>query len=200
MGRATLRRLACDAVLQRVVRGAAGETLALGREVRLATRSQRRALAARDRGCVVPGCGAPPEACDAHHVRHWADGGPTDTDNLALLCGTHHTAVHAGTWAVVMAADGIPEVVPPRWVDPDQRPRRLWHHLVAAAATRAYEGAPGVVSPPATVPRPGSVPPPVLVSTLASTDGPAPRRGLVLVPDVGRGPIEQTLVALLDTG
>lgn len=53
----------------------------------------RTALAARDIGCIIPGCGAPLEWCDAHHVIPWANGGPTTLDNLALLCGRHHTAV-----------------------------------------------------------------------------------------------------------
>lgn len=138
LGGGALRRLACDAVLQRVVRGGDGSPLAaaslsLGREQRLATVPQRRALAARDRGCVVPGCGAQPGWCDAHHIVHWADGGPTDLDNLVLLCGTHHSGVHSGTWAVRMAADGIPEVVPPARLDLHRRPRRAPHHHVGAA-------------------------------------------------------------------
>ncbi len=170
VGHRTVRRLTCDAVLQRVVRGDAGEVLALGREVRLASRAQRRALAARDRGCIVPGCGAPPDACDAHHVQHWADGGPTDLGNLALLCGSHHTAVHAGVWSVTMGHDGIPEVVPPRWVDPDRRPRRLWHHLVAGAASRAHaEAAAGPTGTPGT-PRERAVP----VTTGPHPDAPGP--------------------------
>ena len=133
-----LRRLACDAVLQRVVWGSDGTRLAaapleLGRENRLATVEQRRALAARDRGCIIPGCGAQATWCDAHHIVHWADGGPTDLHNLALLCGAHHSAVHAGRWTVRMAADGIPEVVPPQCRDPSRRPRRAPHHHVDEA-------------------------------------------------------------------
>ncbi len=138
LGPDALRRLSCDAVLQRVVQDRDGallgsEKLDLGRTARLADVHQRRALAARDRGCVVPGCGAQPAHCDAHHVVHWADGGPTALDNLVLLCGSHHTAVHAGTWQVRIAPDGVPEVVPPARVDPLRRPRRAPHHDVDAA-------------------------------------------------------------------
>ncbi len=133
VGPVDLRRLSCDAVLQRVVWDRDGaplgsELLDLGRTARLADVHQRRALAARDRGCVIPGCGARPAACDAHHVVHWADDGATSLGNLVLLCGSHHSAVHAGTWSVAMAADGIPEVVPPARVDPLRRPRRAQHH------------------------------------------------------------------------
>ena len=70
------------------------EVLAVGRSTRLVTPAQRAALNARDRGCVYPGCDRPPEWCDAHHLTHWADGGRTDLNNLALICQRHHTVVH----------------------------------------------------------------------------------------------------------
>jgi hypothetical protein len=52
----------------------------------------------RDGGCVHPGCQRTAAFCDAHHVRHWAHGGPTDLDNLVLLCRHHHRTLHAGHW------------------------------------------------------------------------------------------------------
>jgi len=64
--------------------------LAMGRETRFASRAQRRALAARDGGCVFPGCDMPTSWCDAHHVIAWEAGGDTDMVNLALLCRYHH--------------------------------------------------------------------------------------------------------------
>ncbi len=82
--------------------------LHLGREERYANRELRRALAARDRGCAVPGCDRPPEHCDAHHVVFWEDFGPTDIDNLALLCRHHHRMVHAGRLTIEMI-DGVPQ-------------------------------------------------------------------------------------------
>jgi 5-methylcytosine-specific restriction protein A len=97
--------------------------LALGRSRRLATAAQLRAVIARDRGCIVPGCTLPPGRCDAHHVIWWRHGGPTDVDNLAMLCARHHTCVHAGHWRIKMI-DGLPWVIAPRWVDPTQTPRR----------------------------------------------------------------------------
>ncbi len=90
----TVRRLACDASVIPVVLGGAGEILDLGRAARLATPGQLAALWWRDRGCTFPGCATPAHWCDAHHLTHWADGGQTRPDNLALLCGRHHSVVH----------------------------------------------------------------------------------------------------------
>jgi len=64
--------------------------LAVGRTARTATPAQRRALAVRDRGCIIPGCAIPAEACQTHHVEDWAAGGHTDMPNMALLCWAHH--------------------------------------------------------------------------------------------------------------
>ncbi len=103
---ATVRRLACEAGILPTVMGASGEVLDLGRERRTVSAAQRRALATRDRGCVWPGCHAPPERCDAHHIRHWVDGGPTDLSNLALLCHRHHQLLHEGGMCLQRGADG----------------------------------------------------------------------------------------------
>ncbi len=94
----TARRLACDATIIPTVLGTAGEPLDLGRAARLVSTAQRRALVLRDQGCRFPGCDRPPQWTDAHHLTSWADGGPTDLDNLLLLCRWHHTAVHEGGW------------------------------------------------------------------------------------------------------
>ena len=74
--------------------------LAVGRTARTATPAQRRALAARDGGCIIPGCEIPAENCQAHHVQDWAAGGPSDIDNLALLCWTHHRQVDLTMWTI----------------------------------------------------------------------------------------------------
>src|SRR5205085_2613060 len=70
-----------------------GNPLALGRTRRLATYSQRLALAARDRGCVKPGCTTPAVRTEAHHITAWADGGRTDINQMALLCGPDHDTI-----------------------------------------------------------------------------------------------------------
>lgn len=95
LGAQTVRRLACDATLIPHVLGAAGESLDVGRAHRLFTPAQRHALILRDRHCTYPGCDIPAHWCRAHHLTHWADGGPTDLSNAALLCERHHGLVHA---------------------------------------------------------------------------------------------------------
>jgi hypothetical protein len=123
----TARRLACDAWLIPAVLGSTSEVLDIGRMARAVPRPMRRALIARDRGCAFPGCGRPPKWCHAHHVWHWALGGPTSLDNLVLLCGRHHRAVHHEGWRVHIGPDGLPVFTPPRWIDPGQRPRPAHH-------------------------------------------------------------------------
>jgi hypothetical protein len=124
---AELRLLACDAGIIPAVLGSPSQVLDLGRATRNWNIAQRRAFAIRDRGCVAPGCDYPPSACDGHHaVITWADGGPTDLDNGALLCDFHHHQVHRQHWQVILAANGYPALIPPTSIDPEQRPRQ--HH------------------------------------------------------------------------
>jgi hypothetical protein len=87
---AAVRRLACGAGIIPAVLGSTGQVLDLGRSARTATPAQRRALALRDGGCAFPGCERPPGWTDAHHIQHWNHLGPTDLENLVLLCGYHH--------------------------------------------------------------------------------------------------------------
>jgi len=118
------RRLACNAGLLPLVLGADSAILDLGRTRRCFDRYQRIALAVRDQGCVFPGCDRPPAWCEAHHPKAWKDGGPTDLSNGCLLCSFHHHLVHRGGWAVVKATDGVPDIIPPTRVDPQQQPIR----------------------------------------------------------------------------
>ncbi len=90
----TIRKLACDASIVRMVIGPESEVLDVGRTTRTVPSATRRALDRRDRGCTWAGCDAPPQWCDAHHIEHWADGGETNLSNLRLLCRRHHTATH----------------------------------------------------------------------------------------------------------
>ncbi|MEU8254129.1 DUF222 domain-containing protein [Micromonospora inaquosa] len=124
----TVRRLACDAAILPAVLGGAGQVLDVGRQRRLVTGPLRRALVLRDGGCAFPGCDRPPRWCAAHHIRHWADGGPTSLDNAVLLCGHHHRHIHQTEWVVRLGDDGHPEFVPPAWLDPEQVPRRNHYH------------------------------------------------------------------------
>jgi hypothetical protein len=131
----TARRICCDAEIIPIVMRGGSQPLDVGRRQRLVTGPLRRALIARDRGCVAPGCDRPPEWCEAHHLKHWADGGATSIDNTALLCGYHHTLVHQGEWTARMI-DGAPHLAPPPWLDPRQRPQRntLRHSGMSEAA------------------------------------------------------------------
>lgn len=101
-----------------------GEVLSLGRERRLAQPAQRRALAARDGGCCFPSCTRPAAWTQAHHIVSWLAGGRTDIDNLCLVCTHHHRLLDRGDWQVRMSRDGVPEWIPPPWLDPRQRPMR----------------------------------------------------------------------------
>ena len=89
------RRIACDATITRIA-AEDGRVLDVGRITRTIPSRIRRALVARDRGCTHPGCDRLHRWCDAHHVIHWADGGPTSLDNLHLLCRLHHRMAHVG--------------------------------------------------------------------------------------------------------
>ncbi|RAO06932.1 HNH endonuclease signature motif containing protein [Micromonospora noduli] len=124
----TVRRLACDATILPTVLGGTGQILDVGRQRRLITGPLRRALVLRDHGCAFPGCDRPPRWCHAHHIHHWADGGPTSLSNAVLLCGHHHRHLHHSDWTVQLGRDGHPEFIPPAWLDPEQLPRRNHYH------------------------------------------------------------------------
>lgn len=100
------RRLACGAGLVPVVLGGASEVLDAGRERRLFTGHQRRALALRDRTCRAEGCDIPAAWCEAHHLTPWSRGGATDLVNGVLLCSHHHHRVHDGRYRHERRPDG----------------------------------------------------------------------------------------------
>jgi hypothetical protein len=93
--------------------GARPEPLEVGRATRVVAPAQRTALTVRDGGCRFPGCDRPVAWCDAHHLRHWLHGGPTDLQNLVLLCRGHHRAVHEGGWRLHRHPDGTFTATPP---------------------------------------------------------------------------------------
>ena len=105
----TLQRIACDSTVMRVLVNSEGEVLDLGRAQRTVSAAQWKALVVRDGGCVVPGCDRPATWCDAHHLWWWTRGGPTDLDNLALVCGFHHRLVHERGWTLGRDTSG-------RWI------------------------------------------------------------------------------------
>jgi hypothetical protein len=90
----SVRRLACDATVSRVILDGDVVPIEVGRPTRVVPAAVRRALDLRDGGCTHPGCTVPARWCDAHHITHWAQGGKTELSNLRLLCRTHHGREH----------------------------------------------------------------------------------------------------------
>jgi hypothetical protein len=129
-----LRMLCCDAAVVPVVMNGQGQPLDVGRATRSIPDGLRRAVAARDGGCAHPGCGRPPSWCEVHHLKGWEHGGETALSNLAMVCRVHHRQIHSTDWTVRIR-DGLPEFIPPPWIDPEQRPRRraLPHLMVRHA-------------------------------------------------------------------
>lgn len=113
---------------------------------RLVTPEIRDALNARDRGCVFPGCDAPPSRCEAHHWRPWEGRGGTSLRELVLQCHSHHPLVESARhgvrdqWQVRVAADGLPEFIPPVRVDPQQKRIRHARHQRAPGGSGWREG------------------------------------------------------------
>lgn len=116
----SLRRQACECVRTMVGVDAHSAPLNTSSSTRVATMSQRLALAARDGGCAFPHCDRPVGWTQAHHIQHWADGGPTIVDNMVLLCTEHHRAVH-GKWRVAIGSDRLPAFRRPGEIDPHRR-------------------------------------------------------------------------------
>jgi hypothetical protein len=95
----TIKRLTCDGSVIRVTEDQNGKPLDVGRKRRTVSQAIKRALWSRDRGCSFPGCERT-HFVDAHHIRHWADGGETGLENLTLLCTQHHRLLHEGRFAI----------------------------------------------------------------------------------------------------
>ncbi len=117
----TTRRVACDATITPVTVSPQGHVLDVGRRTRTINAGMWAALVVRDRHCAFPGCDTPTSRCDAHHITHWADGGPTALANLVLLCRFHHQRVlhddqHQDRWSVrIDEPTGRPVFDPPIW-------------------------------------------------------------------------------------
>lgn len=141
-----IRELACSSPRIPTVFRENGEILYHGKARRLFSAAQNRALAARDGGCVWPGCDRPPSWCETHHVSEWrhpqAAEGRTDIDNGVLLCHFHHRNLHRSEWQIVIR-HGMPHIVPPGWIDADQVPvpvtqRRTRFDINAYQGDRLY--------------------------------------------------------------
>src|SRR5699024_6259473 len=113
--------ISCDCTALPVTVNGDSVPLDVGRSERIFPLAIRKALQVRDGGCAFPGCGRPVSWCDAHHIRHWQDGGETSLDNGVLLCRHHHTVIHLEGWEVFLGADRHPWFRAP--ADP-KRPRK----------------------------------------------------------------------------
>jgi hypothetical protein len=119
---ATVLQMANNADIIPAVLNASGAVLDLGRSRRIATHTQTLALVARDGGCSFPACDRAAQWCERHHIKEWVDGGETNLDNLTLLCRYHHHNFATRGWQCAMNADGLPEWIPPTWVDRTRTP------------------------------------------------------------------------------
>jgi len=121
---ATIQRLSCDGATTEVTIDSFGQPLDVGREHRTFTPKQRIALAIRDGGCVFGDCDKEPSMTEAHHIVPWSQGGRTDLANGILLCKFHHLLIHNNGWEIYRVGTDF-FLVPPKDVDPQQRPRPM---------------------------------------------------------------------------
>src|ERR1700733_5755542 len=156
----TARRLGCDAAVVRIVERD-GRPLTVGRRTRTIPPALRRALRSRDDGCRFPGC-SHRRFLHAHHIQHWARGGPTTLENLVQLCSYHHRLVHEGGFRVECSGRGAVRF---------RRPDGRW---IAVAPAACESVAPGSVGP-------GSVGP----GSVAGASLAAPHRARGVVVDAG---------------
>jgi hypothetical protein len=117
-----IRRMLCDAHVLPAVMGTDSKPLDVAVPSYVVPAHIRRGLVLRDKGCAFPGCAKPANVSDSHHIRQWLQGGPTQLDNLVLLCPHHHKLVHHSDWEIKVV-NGFPEFTPPAYVDPLRRPR-----------------------------------------------------------------------------
>ncbi|MFK4850271.1 DUF222 domain-containing protein [Microbacterium sp. ZW T6_19] len=125
---------ACSGAVQRVLFDE-GRIVGITTTDRIFNAHQRRAIVARDRECLIPGCHVPASWCEIHHVTEHARGGPTHTDNGVPLCWWHHRSLDHSGWEIRMN-DGIPQIRGPAWWDPAQRWRTPRHSTPAKPARR----------------------------------------------------------------
>ena len=153
----TSQRLACDASRVVMRHGRDGRVVEVDARTRTIPPALRRALHHRDRGCRFPGCGV--RVGQGHHIRHWAQGGPTTLSNLALLCRRHHRAVHEEGYQLDRQADGelrfrrpdgrlLPQVPPPPEMPGDPMQILRARHQAEGLRLDAHTATPGWLGEP----------------------------------------------------
>ena len=118
----SVQRLFCTGSFTPVIIRGDGTVLEVGRTIRTANRSQRRALRAMYRTCAAPECDVPFHRCEIHHIHWFEHGGPTDLDNLVPLCSRHHHLVHDLGWHLHLAPDRTLTITPPSGTPPSGTP------------------------------------------------------------------------------
>ena len=113
----SVKRIACEGGILPIRFTERDDVVALGREERLFTGRQKVALAARDGGCLWPGCDRSPNWTEAHHINPWASGGKTDLCDGVLLCRHHHMLLHNNHWTIVRRESRY-WLIPPSDMDP----------------------------------------------------------------------------------
>jgi hypothetical protein len=113
----TVDRLVCAGGMQKIVFADNGDVLHFGPTQRFFNRAQRRAIIARDGGCVIPGCSSPPGWAEMHHVIPWQHRGNTDINNGVALCWYHHSTIDTSGW-LIRITDGAVHVKAPTWIAP----------------------------------------------------------------------------------
>ncbi|PCE13381.1 hypothetical protein AUC47_08880 [Microbacterium sp. SZ1] len=125
----------CSGTIQRVTMDE-GRIVGIHSTDRVFTVHQRRAIVARDKECLIPGCHVPASWCEIHHVTEHARGGPTHTDNGVPLCWWHHRSLGSSGWEIRMN-DGVPQIRGPGWWDPARQWRAPRLSLPTPGATRS---------------------------------------------------------------
>lgn len=130
----TVRRMCCDGHAELVLEGSDQEPIGISRRSRQVPGWLWRVLWHRDQGCRFPGCERQ-RWIQNHHIQHWTKNGPTDRDNLVLLCWYHHHLVHEGGWKLTGNPDEWLDFIspaghtltslPPPSLDPELRDRLL---------------------------------------------------------------------------
>ncbi|MDA3627918.1 DUF222 domain-containing protein [Saccharopolyspora sp. WRP15-2] len=126
-----IRRIACDAEVLPMVLGSDSLPLDVGTAQRTAPTHIRAALLQRDGVCAFPSCDRPPGTPQAHHIEHWVDGGPTEINNMVMLCPHHHRRIHDQHWSITMRR-GRPMFTPPSNMDKTRTPQPGGKALPAA--------------------------------------------------------------------
>ncbi|MCO1338692.1 hypothetical protein BJH93_07285 [Kocuria polaris] len=175
-------RIACAGAVQKVLFDSAGRIMALGSKERVFNAHQRRAITARDGGCVIPGCTIPASWCEIHHVHAHAEDGPTHTDNGVLLCWFHHHHLENSGWEIRITG-GVPHVKAPPWYDPAGAYRPAVNVLTRRGRHHRPEPPPPAVSEAEGTPKPNPLPGPAPDTRPVLDEDPRPDTG----PKTGAG-------------